>query len=161
MGDFTLPSLPPDFVPNFLTQPQPINNDTQITELLDQYRVPQVMINDDTRGDHFPKVDANAYNFLDELHDSLNNLAQNPDRGETLSREQWVECAALYSHSIVTGLVNNAQGMGAVSFRNDLPLESRTHLVELAKNIERINRFFQLPYDEHVTTNYCHKCLTA
>ena len=159
MGDFTLPSLPPDFVPNFLTQPQPISNDIQITELLDQDRAPRVTIRDDTRADRFPKVDTNAYNFLDKLRDSLNNLAQNPEREESLTREQWVECAALYSQSIVNGLINKAGGMGATSFRNDLSLESRTHITELAKNIERINRYFQLPYDEHTTTNYCHKCL--
>jgi hypothetical protein len=97
---------------------------------------------------------------LDELRDSLNNLAQNPDREESLSPEQWVECAALYSQSIVKGLVNTAAGKGANSFRNELPLESRIHVVELAKNIEKVNRYFQLPYDEHTTTNYCHKCLT-
>ena len=143
-----------------MTQPQPISNDIPITEFLDQERAPRVTINDDTRGDRFPKVDANAYNFLDELHDSLNNLAQNPDRGESLSREQWVECAALYSQSLVNGLVKKAKGMGATSLRNDLSLESRAHLIELAKNIERVNRYFQLPYEEHTTTNYCHKCLT-
>ena len=161
MGDFTLPSLPPDFVPNFLTQPQPISNDIPITELLDQERAPRVTISDDTRADRFPKVDTNAYNFLDELNDSLNNLAQNPDRGESLSRDQWVECAALYSQSLVNGLVKKAEGMGATSFRNDLSLESRTYIGELAKNIERINRYFQLPYNEHTSTNYCHKCLIA
>ena len=155
MGDFTLPSLPPDFVPNFLTQPQPINNDTNATEFFDQDRIPLVTIRDDTREERFP------LDFLDELKDALNNLTQNPDREETLSREQWVECAALYSQSIANGLVNKAQGMGATSLRNDLPLESRTHITELAKNIERINRYFQLPYDEHVTTNYCHRCLIA
>ena len=161
MGDFTLPSLPPDFVPNFLTQPQPISNDVPITELLDQDRNPRVTIKDDSRADCFPKVDTNVYNFLDELRDSLNNLAQNPDREQSLSWEQWVECAALFSQSIVNGLVEKAEGMGATSFRNDISLESRVHLAEFAKSIERTNRYFQLPYDEHTTTNYCHKCLTA
>ena len=51
--------------------------------------------------------------------------------------------------------------MGAISLRNDLSLESRAHLTELAKNIEMLNRYFQIPYDEHVSTNYCNKCLTA
>ena len=48
MGDFTLPSLPPDFVPNFLTQPQPINNDTNANEYFDQDRIPLVNIQDNT-----------------------------------------------------------------------------------------------------------------
>ena len=34
MGDFTLPSLPPDSVPNFLTQPNPINNNTNFPDLV-------------------------------------------------------------------------------------------------------------------------------
>ena len=159
MGDFNLPSLPPDYVPNFLTQPQPINNDIPITELLDRALAPRVTIRDDSRATRFPKFDTNAYNFLDELRDSLNNLAQNSDREETLSPEQWVECAALYSQSLVTGLINMGKGKGANSFRTSLSLESRTLVVELAKNVEKINRYFQLPYDEHTTTSYCHNCL--
>ena len=51
--------------------------------------------------------------------------------------------------------------MGAIQLKDDLPLESRVHLDELSKNVEMLNRFFQLPYDANTSQNYCHKCLTA
>ena len=59
------------------------------------------------------------------------------------------------------GLTQFTNGIGAASFTRNLPLESRIHFIELSKNIESINRYFQLPYNETMTTNYCHKCLTA
>ena len=59
------------------------------------------------------------------------------------------------------GLTQLTKSIGAASFTCDLPLESRDHFIELSKNIESINRYFQLPYDESMSTNYCHKCLTA
>jgi hypothetical protein len=62
---------------------------------------------------------------------------------------------------MVTGFTNKTRGLGAMSFRNDLSLESRTHITEFAKNIEKMNRYFQIPYDEHTSTNYCSSCLTA
>jgi hypothetical protein len=159
MGDFTLPPLPSDFVPNFLTQPNPINNDTNFPDLND--RIPLLNRQDDSREERFPKDNDNQLSYVDELHEALDNLAQDNTQQWNLSREQWVEAAALYSQSMVKGLITNSRGLGASSFRNDLSLESRAHLTELAKNIEKINRYFQIPYDEHTSTNYCSACLTA
>jgi hypothetical protein len=159
MGDFTLPSLPPDFVPNFLTQPNPINNNTNFPDLDD--RIPLINREDDSREERFPKDNDNQPSYVLELNDALDNLAQDNSQDWNLSREQWVESAALYSQAMVKGLVNNTRGLGALSFRNDLSLESRAHITELAKNIEKINRYFQIPYDEHNSTNYCSTCLTA
>ena len=158
MGDFTLPSLPPDFVPNFLTQPFPINNDTNFPDVED--RLPLLKTEDPTREDRFPKNNDRKPSFIWELTDALNNLAQD-GQDWPLSREQWIESTALYSQAMVKGLTRYIHGIGAISLRNDLPLESRAHLTELAKNIEMINRYFQIPYDEHTSTNYCHKCLIA
>ena len=149
MGDFTLPSLPPDFVPNFLTQPHPINNDTSFPDIQDC--IPLLEQYDPSCGDRFHR---NADGFLSELDDTLNNLAQNDDKEYTLSREQWIETAALHSQAMVNGLITKSRGVGAISLKNDLPLESRAHLVELAKNLEMMNRYFQLPYDKHTTNNY-------
>ena len=159
MGDFTLPSLPPDFVPNFLTQPNPINNNTNFPDLDD--RIPLLNREDDSREDRFPKDNDGQPSYVLELNDALDNLAQDNSQDWNLSREQWVESAALYSQAMVKGLINNTRGLGALSFRNDLSLESRAHITELAKNIEKINRYFQIPYDEHNSTNYCSTCLTA
>ena len=158
MGDFTLPSLPPDFVPNFLTQPNPINNNTNFPDVSEH--LPLLKIEDPSREDRFPKDDDDKPSFVWELTDALNNLAQT-NQDWTLSREQWIETAALYSQAMVKGFINNTHGMGAMSLRNDLSLENRAHLTELAKNIEMLNRYFQIPYDEHNSTNYCHKCLTV
>ena len=72
MGDFTLPSLPLDFIPNFLTQPFPINNDTKFPE--EPGGPPPLQIDDPSREDRFPKgVD------FDELLFAFNNLSQNND----------------------------------------------------------------------------------
>ena len=158
MGDFTLPSLPPDFVPNFLTQPIPINNNTNFPDVSD--RLPLLHLKDKSCEDRFPRDDNGLPTFVDELHDALNNLAQS-NQDWTLSREQWIEFAALYAQAMVKGFTHNVRGMGAISLKHDLPLESRAHLTKLAKNIEMINRYFQIPYDENMSTNYCHKCLTA
>ena len=154
MGDFTLPSLPPDFVPNFLTQPGFITNDTNIPE--EPGIPPPLQREDPSREDRFPRDSP----FLDELEDAFNNLAQT-DHDCTLSKEQWIEVAALYSQAMKKGLTQLTKSIGAASFTCDLPLESRDHFIELSKNIESINRYFQLPYDESMSTNYCHKCLTA
>ena len=159
MGDLTLPSLPPDFVPNFLTQPNPINNDTNFPDVSDC--LPLLHLDDQSREDRFPKDDDGLPTFVDELHDTIKNLAQSSDQQYTLSREQWIESAALYAQAIIKGFTHYTRGMGAISFKHDLPLESRAHLTELAKNIEMLNRYFQIPYDENTSTNYCHKCLTA
>ena len=154
MGDFTLPSLPPTFVPNFLTQPGFITNDTNIPE--DPGSLPPLQRDDPSREDRFPRDSP----FLDEIEDALNNLAQiNQDC--TLSKEQWIEVAALYSQAMKKGLTQFTNSIGAASFTRNLSMESRTHIIELSKNIESINRYFQLPYDESMSTNYCHKCLTA
>ena len=59
------------------------------------------------------------------------------------------------------GLIQYTNAVDAASFTRDLPLESRIHFIELSKNIESINRYFQLPYNEAMSKNYCHKCLTA
>ena len=69
--------------------------------------------------------------------------------------------ADAYAQAMVKGLTLYSNGMGAISLKNDLPLESRGHLTELSKNIEMINRYFQISYDENTSTNYCHKCLTV
>jgi hypothetical protein len=111
MGDFTLPSLPPDSVPNFLTQPNPINNNTNFPDLADH--IPLLNREDGSREDRFPKDDDGQPSFVDELNDALNNLAQDSTQQYALSREQWVEAAALYSQSMVKGLRNNTRGLGA------------------------------------------------
>lgn len=158
MGDFTLPSLPPNFVPNFLTQPPPINNDTNLLDNLAGFN--PIQQSDPSRGDHFPKdVDGDSP-FLDELDTAFNNLSQT-DEDTTLSTEQWIEVSTLYAQAMRHGLVNYTKGIGAASFTRNLSLESRIHCIELSKNIESINRYFQLPYDETMSTKYCHKCLTA
>ena len=59
------------------------------------------------------------------------------------------------------GLIRYTNGIGAASFTRELSMESREHCIELSKNIDSINRFFQRPFDESMSTNYCHKCLTA
>ena len=138
MGDFTLPSLPPDFVPNFLTQPNPINNNNNFPDTED--RIPLLTFTDESRPDRFPLDNDGVPFFLNEFDDAFKNLAQDSEQEWTLSREQWVEIAALYSQALVKGLVINANGQGAVSLKHDLPLKSRTHLVELAKNVEKLNR---------------------
>ena len=154
MGDFILPPLPSDFVPNFLTQPGFITNDTNIPE---DPGIPTPLKQDDpSHEDRFPRDSP----FLDELEDALNNLAQT-NQDCTLSKEQWIEVAALYSQAMKKGLTQFTNAIGAASFTRNLPLESRVHFLELSKNIECINRYFQLPYDESMSTNYCHKCLTA
>ena len=154
MGEFLLPSLPPDFVPNFLTQPGFITNDTNIPE--DPGSFPPLQQEDPSREDRFPRDSP----FLDELEDALNNLAQHQEDC-TLSKEQWMEVAALYSQAMRKGLTKFTNSIGAASFTRNLPLESHVHFIELSKNIESINRYFQLPYDESMSINYCHKCVTA
>ena len=94
MGDFSLPSLPPDFIPNFLTQPNPINNDTNFPDVSD--RLPFLNEADPTHEDRFPRDDDGEPSFLNELNDALNNLAQT-NQDWSLSREQWIETAALYA----------------------------------------------------------------
>ena len=121
MGDFTLPSLPPDFVPNFLTQPNPINNNTNFPDTDD--RLPLLKFDDSSREDRFPKDNDGKPSFVWELTDALNNLAQ-IDQDWTLSREQWIEAAALYSQAMTKGFTQFTRGMGAVSLKHDLPLES-------------------------------------
>ena len=158
MGDFTLPPLPPDFVPNFLTQPNPITNNDSFPESVN--RIPLLDIYDTTREDRFPKDNDGDPTFVHELATALDNLSQHkPDW--TLTREQWLEVAALYSQSLTAGTIKFSNGMGAVQLKDDLPLESRVHLDELSKNVEMLNRYFQLPYDANTSQNYCHKCLTA
>ena len=154
MGDLRLPSLPPDFVPNFLTQPGFITNDTNILE--ESGGPPPLQREDPSREDRFPRDSP----FLDELEDALNNLAQT-NQDCTLSKEQWIEVAALYSQAMKKGLTHFMNTIGAASFTRDLPLESRNHFIELSKNIDSINRYFQRPFDESMSTNYCHKCLTV
>ena len=154
MGEFLLPSLPPDFVPNFLTQPFPINNDTKFPE--EPGGPPPLRLDDPTREDRFPKGAD-----LDELTDAFNNLSQNDDCLWDLSTEQWIELAALFSQALKKGFTKHTNGIGAVSFTRNLPLESREHCAELSKNVDSINRFFQRPFDETMSTKYCHKCLTA
>ena len=158
MGDFTLPPLPPDFVPDFLTQPNPISNIDSFPDSVN--RIPLLDIYDSTREDRFPRDGDGDPSFVHELQVALDNLSQyKPDC--PLSREQWIEVAALYSQSLTAGMIKYSNGMGAVQLHDDLPLESRAHLVELSKNVEMMNRYFQLPYDANTSQNYCHKCLTA
>ena len=154
MGDLTLPSLPPDFVPNFLTQPGYITNDTNILE--EPGTFPPLQRTDPSREHRFPRDSP----FLDELEEAVDNLAQT-DQTCILSKEQWIEAAALYSQAMKKGLIHFTNSVGASSFKRDLPLESRDHLIELSKNIDSINRYFQRPFDESTSTQYCHKCLTA
>ena len=158
MGDFTLPSLPPDFTPNFLTQPHLINNDTNLLEEQRGFNPLQQV--DPSREDRFPKDADGDSPFLNELNKAFNNLTQT-NQDTTLSKEQWIEVSALFAQAMRIGLVQYTNGIGAASFTRNLPLESRIHFIELSKNIESINRYFQLPYDESMSTNYCHKCLTA
>ena len=158
MGDFTLPTLPPDFVPNFLTQPNFITNNDSFPESL--HRIPLLDVHDTTREDRLPRDNNGDPAFAHELIFALDNLSQeNPDY--TLTREQWLETAALYAQALTAGTIKFSNGMGAVQLKEDLPLESRVHLDELSKNIEMINRYFQLPYDANSSQNYCHKCLMA
>jgi hypothetical protein len=159
MGDFPLPSLPPDFVPNFSTQPFPINNNTTFPYSSED--TSPLKLEDDTREERFPKDSDNDPTFLNELNDALKNLSQTNGQDWTLSREQWLESAALYSQAMVKGFIPKSGGLGAISLLNDLPLESRSHLRELAVNVEKLNRYFQIPYDEHTNINYCQKCLIA
>ena len=158
MGDFTLPPLPPNFVPNFLTQPNPISNNDSFPDSVN--RIPLLDVYDTTREDRFPKDDDGDPSFVQELVVALDNLAQHKPEW-TLTREQWLEIAALYSQSLTAGTIKFSDGMGAVQLTEDLPLESRVHLDELSKNVEMLNRYFQLPYDAKTSQNYCHKCLTA
>ena len=158
MGDFTLPPLPPDFVPNFLTQPNPITNNDSFPESVN--RIPLLDVYDTTREDRFPRDNDGDPTFVHELTTALDNLSQHkPDW--TLTREQWIETATLYSQSLTAGTIKFSSGMGAIQLNDDLPLESRVHLNELSKNVEMLNRYFQLPYDANTSQNYCHKCLTA
>ena len=158
MGDFTLPPLPPDFVPSFLTQPNPITNNDSFPESVN--RIPLLDVYDTTREDRFPRDSDGDPTFVQELTVALDNLSQHkPDW--SLTREQWLEVATLYSQSLTAGIIKFSDGMGAIQLKDDLPLESRIHLDELSKNVEMINRYFQLPYDANTSQNYCHKCLTA
>ena len=158
MGDFTLPPLPPDFVPSFLTQPSPITNNDSFPDSVN--RIPLLDVYDTTREDRFPRDNDGDPTFVHELQTALDNLSQNkPDY--TLTREQWIETAALYSQSLTAGTIKYSDGMGATQLKDDLPLESRVHLDELSKNVEMLNRYFQLPYDANTSQNYCHKCLMA
>ena len=158
MGDFTLPPLPPDFVPNFLNQPNPISNIDSFPDSVN--RIPLLDIYDTTREDRFPRDSDGDPSFVQELQVALDNLSQYKPEW-TLTREQWLETAALYSQSLTAGTIKFSNGMGAVQLKDDLPLESRVHLDELSKNIEMLHRYFQLPYDANTSQNYCHKCLTA
>ena len=158
MGDFTLPPLPPDFVPNFLTQPNPITNNDSFPDSVN--RIPLLDVYDTTREDRFPRDDDGDPSFVRELQAALDNLSQHEPEC-TLSREQWLETAALYSQSLTAGIIKFSNDMGAIQLNDDLPLESRVHLNELSKNVEMLNRYFQLPYDANTSQEYCHKCLTA
>ena len=158
MGDFTLPPLPPDFVPNFLTQPNPITNNDSFPESVN--RIPLLDVYDTTREDRFPRDNDGDPAFVQELVVALDNLSQHKPEW-TLTREQWLETAALYSQSLTAGTIKFSNDMGAVQLKDDLPLESRVHLDELSKNVEMLHRYFQLPYDANTSQNYCHKCLTA
>ena len=158
MGDFTLPPLPPDFVPDFLTQPNLITNNDSFPDSVN--RIPLLDIHDSTREDRLPRDNDGDPAFAHELIVALDNLSQH-DPDYTLTREQWLETAALFSQSLTAGTIKFSEGMGAVQLKEDLPLESRVHLDELSKNIEMLNRYFQLPYDANTSQNYCHKCLTA
>ena len=158
MGDFTLPPLPPDFVPNFLTQPNLITNNDSFPESVN--RIPLLDVHDITREDRLPRDVNGDPSFAHELIFALDNLSQH-DPDVPLTREQWLETAALFSQSLTAGTILFSNGMGAVQLKEDLPLESRVHLDELSKNIEMLHRYFQLPYDTNTSQNYCHKCLTA
>ena len=158
MGDFTLPPLPPDFVPNFLTQPNLVTNNDSFPDSL--HRIPLLDVHDSTREDRLPRDDNGDPTFAHDLIFALDNLSQQ-DPDVPLTREQWLETAALFSQSLTAGTILFSNGMGAVQLKEDLPLESRVHLDELSKNIEMLNRYFQLPYDTNTAQNYCHKCLTA
>ena len=158
MGEFTLPPLPPDFVPSFLTQPNPITNNDSFPDSVN--RIPLLEVHDTTREDRLPRDDNGDPTFAHDLIFALDNLSQH-DPDVPLTREQWLETAALFSQSLTAGTILFSNGMGAVQLKDDLPLESRVHLDELSKNIEMLNRYFQLPYDANTSQNYCHKCLTA
>ena len=78
MGDFTLPPLPPDFVPNFLTQPNLITNNDSFPESVN--RIPLLDVYDTTREDRFPRDNDGDPTFVHELQTALDNLSQNkPD----------------------------------------------------------------------------------
>ena len=158
MGDFTLPPLPPDFVPNFLTQPNPITNNDSFPDSVN--RIPLLDVDDTTREDRFPRDNDGDPVFVQDLTVALNNLSQHKPEC-ILTREQWLETAALFSQSLTAGTIKFSDGMGAVQLKDDLPLESHVHLDELSKNVEMLHRYFQLPYDANTSQNYCHKCLTA
>ena len=158
MGDFTLPPLPSDFVPNFLNQPNLISNNDSFPDSL--HHIPLLDVHDTTREDRLPRDNNGDPAFAHKLIFALDNLSQdNPDYA--LTREQWLETAALYAQSLTAGIIKFSNGTGAIQLKDDLPLESRIHLEELSKNIEMMNRYFQLPYDTNSSKNYCHKCLRA
>ena len=158
MGNFTLPPIPSDFVPDFLTQPNPITNNDSFPDSL--HRIPLLDVHDTTREDRLPRDSDGDPAFAHELIVALDNLSQH-DPDCPLTREQWLETAALFAQSLTAGTINFSNGMGAVQLKEDLPLESRVHLDELSKNVEMLHRYFQLPYDANTSKNYCHKCLTA
>jgi hypothetical protein len=158
MENFYLPPLPPDFVPNFLIQPDAISNDELLT--FNDANIPSFDSNDPSRPDRFPKDEDGSTSLFDDLETTVDNLSHQPGSTE-LSRDQWIEAAAFISQALVKGLTKKAKHLGGTSFYNDLPLESQTNLTFFANDIDKLQRFFKIPFHEKNSVEYCTNCLKA
>ena len=158
MENFFLPPLPEDFTPDFLVQPDAVSNDEQLS-----LNTSDISFNrdDSSRVDRFPKDEDGSTTFFDELDATADNIAQERPPFVELSRDQWIEAAAFLSQALVKGMQKKAENLGATSLYNDLPLESRENLTHFANDIEKLHRFFKIPYHEKNSLEYCTNCLKA
>ena len=159
MENFFLPPLPDDFIPDFLVQPDAISNDEQLS--LKTADPTSLNRDDSSRVDRFPKDKDGSTTFFDELDATVDNIAQERPPFVELSRDQWIEAAAFLSQALVKGMRKKAENMGAALLHNDLSLESRENLTHFANDIEKLHRFFKIPYHECNSLEYCTNCLTA
>jgi hypothetical protein len=159
MENFFLPPLPDDFMPDFLIQPDAISNDEHLT--LKSTNSTTFNRDDSSRVDRFPKDEDGSTTFFDELDATVDNIAQERPPFVALSRDQWIEAAAFLSQALVRGIQKKSEGMGAASLYNDLSLESRDNLTHFANDVEKLHRFFKIPYHERNSLEYCTNCLTA
>jgi hypothetical protein len=159
MENFFLPPLPTDFVPDFLIQPNAISNDERLT--FQSANDTSLNRDDSSRVDRFPKDEDGSSPFFDILDNIADDLAQEREPFTTLSRDQWIEAAAFLSQALVKGLRKKAENMGADSLFNDLSLESRENLTFFANDVEKLHRFFKIPYHERDSLEYCTNCLQA
>jgi hypothetical protein len=160
MENYYLPPLPPDFVPDFLIQPDAISNDELLTFKDADTNFPLFNCDDSSRVDRFPKDEDGSTSFFDDLDNTVDNLSQ--EHGFTeCSRDQWVEAAAFISQALVKGLTKKAEHMGGTSLYNDLSLESRTNLTFFANDVDKLQRFFKIPFHEKNSIEYCTNCLKA